>query len=209
MISALKGLWRSLAARLELRKYDDFTIAQYFRRQGACIGNECRLLIRSLGSEPWLIKIGDHCTLSTDVALITHDGAAWLFSHEDPSVQRFGPIIIGNNCFIGARALILPGISIGDDCVVGAGAVVTKDVPAGSVVAGVPARFICSFREFREKTLSAWAAQKPPGYMQEFIKGQRYSQSQLHAGKGAHAALLRRHLTSHFKLERVDTGADK
>ncbi|MFA9229769.1 MAG: DapH/DapD/GlmU-related protein [Microgenomates group bacterium] len=51
---------------------------------------------------------------------------------------------IGKNCFIGGRALILPGVSIGDSCIVGAGSVVTKSVPANSIVAGNPARILYS-----------------------------------------------------------------
>jgi acetyltransferase-like isoleucine patch superfamily enzyme len=52
------------------------------------------------------------------------------------------PVIIGKNCFIGARAIILKGVTIGDGAVVGAGAVVTKDVESGSIVAGNPAKLI-------------------------------------------------------------------
>lgn len=53
---------------------------------------------------------------------------------------------IGNDCWIGRRAIILPGVHIGDGCVIGAGAVVTKDIPAYSVVGGVPAKII-KYRE--------------------------------------------------------------
>jgi len=51
-------------------------------------------------------------------------------------------IKIGNNVWIGAGAIILPGVSVGDNCVVGAGSVVTKDVPPSAVMAGNPARII-------------------------------------------------------------------
>ena len=51
---------------------------------------------------------------------------------------------IGERCFIGAHAIILPGIRIGDHCIFGAGAVVTKDVPSGSIVGGNPAKIIRS-----------------------------------------------------------------
>ena len=49
---------------------------------------------------------------------------------------------IGKRCWIGANAIILPGITIGDNCVIAAGSVVTKDVPSNCTVAGVPARII-------------------------------------------------------------------
>jgi putative colanic acid biosynthesis acetyltransferase WcaF len=66
----------------------------------------------------------------------THDFA-------DPALPLVvGPIEIGAEAFIGARAFVLPGIAIGERAVVGAGAVVTRDVPAGMVVAGNPARVL-------------------------------------------------------------------
>jgi maltose O-acetyltransferase len=63
----------------------------------------------------------------------------------DPGERRKGleyakPISIGNDCWIGGSAIILPGVTIGDRSIVGAGSVVTKDVPADSVVEGNPAR---------------------------------------------------------------------
>ena len=51
---------------------------------------------------------------------------------------------VGENCFIGGRSLILPGVEIGDGSIVGAGAVVTKSVPNGSIVAGNPAKIVRS-----------------------------------------------------------------
>ena len=57
-------------------------------------------------------------------------------------MRRYGRIKIGNNCFIGCRSILLPGVTIGDNSIIGAGSVVTKDVPSGEVWAGNPARFI-------------------------------------------------------------------
>lgn len=58
--------------------------------------------------------------------------------------MEVGRVKIGNRCWVGARAIILKNVELGDDCVVGAGAVVTKSFPAGSVVAGVPAKLMRS-----------------------------------------------------------------
>ncbi|MEO5713793.1 MAG: acyltransferase [Luteolibacter sp.] len=67
----------------------------------------------------------------------------WL---DDPrAVSR--PVFIGEKCFIGARAVILKGVTIGNGAIVGAASVVTKDVPAGAVVAGNPAKVVRSWQE--------------------------------------------------------------
>ncbi len=52
------------------------------------------------------------------------------------------PVVIGNDCWFGANVVVCPGVTIGDGCVIGAGSVVTRDIPAGSFAAGVPARVI-------------------------------------------------------------------
>ncbi|MDY5008696.1 sugar O-acetyltransferase [Candidatus Allofournierella merdipullorum] len=52
------------------------------------------------------------------------------------------PVHIGSGCWFGANVTVCPGVTIGDDCVIGAGSVVTRDIPAGSFAAGVPARVI-------------------------------------------------------------------
>ena len=62
-----------------------------------------------------------------------------------------GEIKIGDNCFIGARAIILPGVTLGNECVVAAGAVVTKSYPSGSVLGGNPAKLIGNSKELVQK----------------------------------------------------------
>jgi acetyltransferase-like isoleucine patch superfamily enzyme len=188
------GAVRAIRLHVRMASYNDWSIAEHFRSQGAQIGRDCRLLIRTLGSEPYLISIGNHCTLSSGVTLLTHDGAASLFSHEIPSVQKFGAISIFDNCFIGASAIILPGVQIGPNSVVGAGSIVTKDVPAQTIVAGNPARRICSLEEYRKKIIANWAIQRPNGYMKELEDGHPYTSQVIHEHKHASAALLKEHL---------------
>ena len=127
----------------------------YARSIGVSVGVGCRLLSFNFGTEPWLITIKDHVLVSGNVTFLTHDGSTWVF-RELPkyhNVVKYGAITVGNNCFIGNGATILPGVTVGDNSIVGAGSVVTKDIPSGSVAAGVPARVICTTEEYAEKCL--------------------------------------------------------
>ena len=124
------------------------------KKNGLVIGKDCYIHSRvDFGSEPYLIKIGDHVRLTAGVRFITHDGGVWVFRHneEDKDIDVFGKITIGNNVHIGVNAIIMPNVTIGDNCVVGCGAVVTKDVPSNSVVVGVPARVIETIDEYYKK----------------------------------------------------------
>lgn len=67
--------------------------------------------------------------------------------------MRVNKTIIGNNVFLGADSVVMPGIRINDRVIVGAGAVVTKDIASNSVVAGNPARYICSVDEYINKCI--------------------------------------------------------
>jgi maltose O-acetyltransferase len=87
------------------------------------------------------VTIGDDTQIGPAVQILTADHP------REPAQRRTGlelgrPVIIGRNVWIGAAALILPGVTIGDDAIVGAGAVVTRAVAAGATVAGNPARRI-------------------------------------------------------------------
>lgn len=181
-----------------MSRYNDFTIAGYFRKHGAQIGEENRIEIRDLGPEPYLIKIGNHCTIAPNVLFLVHDGATWVFTEEDPSLQKFAPIIIKDNCFIGMNSIIMGNVTIGPDSVVGAGSVVTKDVAPDTVVAGNPARIICTIGEYRDKVTRVWAEQKPPGYFEGLEKGGKYAPSYIHQVKHRDSRILREHLIRKF-----------
>jgi acetyltransferase-like isoleucine patch superfamily enzyme len=87
------------------------------------------------------LSIGAHCSVSAGVQLLTHDTVRWALSGGSALPER-SPTRLGDRCFVGAGAVVLRGVTIGEGSVVGAGAVVTGDVPAGAIVAGVPARRI-------------------------------------------------------------------
>lgn len=124
----------------------------YWRGQGMRIGEGCEINpTAAFGSEPYLITLGNHVRVTQDVKFVTHDGGVWVLrgmAEELAEADCFGPITVGDNVHIGMHAIILPGVTIGSNSVIGAGAVVTKDVPEGSVAAGVPARVIRSIGEY-------------------------------------------------------------
>ena len=87
------------------------------------------------------VRIGDNCLLAPGVHIYTATHPL------DPAVRATGaeygkPVTIGNDVWIGGRAVINPGVTIGDNVVIASGAVVTKDVPANAVVGGNPAKII-------------------------------------------------------------------
>src|SRR5262245_11780892 len=114
MVSAVFNLVRATYSRIrqaiELRRYNEFTIAEYLRKQGAEIGEGCSIITRDLGPEPYLVKLGNHVTIAHGVIFMTHDGGAWLFREEFPDLQVFGPIVIEDNCVIGINAVLCPNI---------------------------------------------------------------------------------------------------
>jgi len=85
------------------------------------------------------IRVGESCQLATKVQLLTATHPV------DPEPRRLGwefaePITIGDNVWLGGGTIVCPGVTIGDDTVVGAGSIVTRDLPAGVVAYGNPAR---------------------------------------------------------------------
>lgn len=84
------------------------------------------------------IHIGSGCLIASGTTILTHEH---IFVKPDGSYY-FKDTYIGNNCFIGVRSLICPGVHIGNECVVGGGSIVTKDVPDHCMVVGVPAKVV-------------------------------------------------------------------
>jgi len=98
-----------------------------------CIGPE---VLCGLGQHPSRNFVSIHPIFYSPL------GQSQLTFVSDSNFEEFAPIEIGNDVWIGARAIIRDGVKIGDGAIVGAGAVVTQDVPAFAVVGGVPARML-------------------------------------------------------------------
>ncbi|MBQ8043126.1 MAG: acyltransferase, partial [Clostridia bacterium] len=104
----------------------------------------------NMPGEPYFVEIGNDVTIAFGVDLLTHDNS--VIKCNINATDYFGRIIIGDDCFIGAKSTILPGVILGNRTIVGTGSIVTKSFPEGNVViAGNPARVICTVDDFASK----------------------------------------------------------
>ena len=139
------------SARMDTPPYRKFCLGDYSVIESfACInnavgdvviGDHTRIGLHNTVIGP--VKIGNHVNLAQGITVtaLNHN-----FADADKRIDEQGvstnPVTIEDDVWIGANAVILPGVTIGNHCVVAAGAVVTKDVPPHSLVAGVPAKVI-------------------------------------------------------------------
>ena len=144
----------------KIRKYWQCRTAKgyerWLRERGVIIGKNLRLFnhksIRFDISSPELIVVGDNVSITADVSILTHDFCSSVFRQKYYDfVPGRSKVVIGNNVYIGQKAMILRGVTIGDNVIIAAGAIVTKDIPSDSVVAGIPARVICTLDEYYQK----------------------------------------------------------
>lgn len=98
-------------------------------------------------SHCWHIEIGSDVIIAPNVHILAHDAGTKLFLNH----TKVANVKIGNRVFIGAGAIILPGVTVGDDVVIGAGSVVTKDILPNAVAVGNPAKIISSSDEYIQK----------------------------------------------------------
>lgn len=125
----------------------------FYRWRGTKIGNNVGIgygvFIEE--SRPYLVEIEDGVNIGPMAVIVAHDSSFHCMNPDVPIL--FGRVIIRKQGYIGAKAVILPGVTIGEGAIVAAGAVVTKNVAPGIIVAGVPAKQINTV----EKALSRFS----------------------------------------------------
>lgn len=106
---------------------------------------------------PKLVSIGNNVEVASGVRFVVHDAIHGVINHDGLSgvtiEENQGEILIGDNVFIGAGTIILPGVRIGSNVIVGAGSIINKDLPDNGVYAGVPVRKINSYEEYVKKRI--------------------------------------------------------
>lgn len=115
-------------------------------KQGMIVGKNFLRMNNVLidDSHAWLIEFGDDVTLAPRVHVLSHDAS----TKKLLGFTKIGNVIIGNNVFIGAESVILPGVNIGDNVIIGANSTVSHDIPSNSVYCGSPAQFVCSMKDY-------------------------------------------------------------
>jgi len=120
-----------------------------YKRMGVEIGENCKFQfgVTIDFSHYWLIKIGNNVTLAPRVHVLAHDAS----TKNELNYTKIGLVEIGNNVFIGAGSIILPGVTVGNNSVIGAGSIVSKNIPENSVAAGNPCKVISEKGSYIER----------------------------------------------------------
>jgi maltose O-acetyltransferase len=114
--------------------------------KGMTVGRKCSIQEGVVFDESycWLISLGDNVTLAPFAYLLAHDAS--MIKHL--GYARIGRVCIEDGVFVGARVVILPGVTIGKNSIIGAGSIVSHSIPPDVVVAGNPANVICDLATF-------------------------------------------------------------
>lgn len=123
------------------------------------------------GLIPQMVEIGDDFISAPGSMILAHDAS--LYNHIRH--HRVEKTTIGNKVFLGANAIVMPGITVGDGAIIGAGSIVTKDVKAFTVVAGNPARYICDVNKYIEKCKERGVLFETPSQLEKIFEGEKYT----------------------------------
>lgn len=130
---------------------------QHLRHRGVKVGVGVKIFadlrtIRIDLTRPSLVSIGNNVCLNQNFTLLTHDYGSFVFRNlYNDFLASSGGVRICDNVVFGSNVTVLKGVTIGENCIIGAGAVITKNIPPNSVVVGVPGKVICTLEEYYHK----------------------------------------------------------
>lgn len=140
------------------KTYSSKAYIDHIRRSGGGIGDNCYIFDPKTVSidlfRPYLLDIGSNVVICAKTTILTHDYSHTVLSEKyNINIGDAKPVKIGNNVFIGIGAMILMGSQIGNNVIIGAQSVVHGVIPDNSVVAGNPAKIICTLDEYYNKRI--------------------------------------------------------
>lgn len=161
---------KKMILNLVFRLRGDFTTEKLLAMGMTCGENFTRMKDVILDpSHCWLIEIGNNVTLAPRTHILCHDASTKMFL----GYTKIGRVTIGNNVFIGAGSVVLPGVTIGNNVIIGANSTVCHDIPDGMVYAGSPARPLYTLSDYLEKERER--KKSAPCYGEEFTLRKKIS----------------------------------
>ena len=155
MFSKIRNIIRKV---LFPNTYSSEAFLNFLSKKGVSVGSNCIIYSPNNTNidiqRPEMLHIGNFCRITRGVTILCHDYSMSVARRKFHSfVGTAAETYIGDNVFIGMNATILMGTRIGNNCIVGAGAVVSGDFKDDSVIAGNPAKVICSIDGYYKKHL--------------------------------------------------------
>lgn len=186
----MKKRFKILFRKFIFKYFERFTNPYYFsdtlRLEGFDIGGGSIFYspkTMSIDRErPWMLKIGKYCKITKGVTILTHDYSRSVLRRKyGEFIGEAGITKIGDNVFIGMHSIILMGTHIGSNSIVGAGSVVKGNFPDNVVIAGNPARVICTLDEYLTKR-KARTLKEAKIYIESFKDKYGYYPDSKHCG---------------------------
>ena len=152
------SIFKKILDKYRRSKMNPHQLAESYRPFLHHLGSNVSLYTNNLGTEPYLISIGNDVTIAANVNFVTHDvsvfNIARYLHRSETSLDKVGCIVIEDNAFVGAYSTLMPNCRVGKNSIVAAGSVVTKHIPDNEVWGGAPAKYIMTTEEYARSVVA-------------------------------------------------------